>query len=119
MPEGPGGDFEALCQLLAGIPRDGEHNSELWTTVDKDKTNVRAKAVSKLIVGFSLYLILCAKNFQYCSKGEARYCDFLIVCNVMCSSAPPDLQGITMRGEEEYDSFEAAERELDKGVSCR
>jgi hypothetical protein len=35
MPEGPPESFEAMCQLLTAIPRDGDNNSELWTTVDK------------------------------------------------------------------------------------
>lgn len=65
MPEGPPDSFEGMCQLLTAIPRDGDNNSELWTTVDKDKTNVRAKAIMKLIVGFSLYLVLMAKNFLF------------------------------------------------------
>jgi hypothetical protein len=49
MPEGPPDDMKIICALLTSIPRDGDNNSELWTTVDPNKTNVRAKAVSKLI----------------------------------------------------------------------
>jgi hypothetical protein len=53
---------------------------------------MRSKAVMKLIVGFSLYLILMAKNFFFEGKTETRYVDLLIVCNVLCSSFPVDLQ---------------------------
>ena len=35
MPEGPGDGFNGMCQLLTAIPRDGDNDSELWTTVDK------------------------------------------------------------------------------------
>jgi hypothetical protein len=49
MPEGPPDDMKIICALLTAIPRDGDNNSELWTTVDQNKTNVRSKAVSKLI----------------------------------------------------------------------
>lgn len=119
-----------MCQLLAAIPRDGDNNSELWTTVDKviffepsfdfslsidfplfiqDKTNMRSKAVMKLIVGFSIYLILMAKNFFFEGKTETRYVDLLIVCNVLCSSFPVDLRGMMRRGNGELDAFEAAE----------
>jgi hypothetical protein len=119
MPEGPPDSFEALCQLLTAIPRDGDNNSELWTTVDKDKTNVRAKAVMKLIVGFSLYLILMAKNFFFEGKTETRYVDLLIVCNVLCSSFPVDLQGMMRRVNGESDAFESAEQGNDRDVLRR
>lgn len=119
MPEGPPDQFEAMCQLLTAIPRDGDNNSQLWTTVDKDKTNVRAKAVLKLIVGFSLYLVLMAKNFFFEGKTETRYFDLLIVCNVLCSSFPPDLQGMMRRSNGGMDAFEAAEQEPDTGVVRR
>jgi hypothetical protein len=49
MPEGPPDDMKIMCALLTAIPRDGDNNSELWTTVDPNKTNVRSKAVMKLI----------------------------------------------------------------------
>jgi hypothetical protein len=49
MPEGPPDDMKIVCALVTSIPRDGDNNSEMWTTVDPNKTNVRAKAVSKLI----------------------------------------------------------------------
>lgn len=43
MPEGPGTDFEIICRLLLQVPRDGDNNSEQWTTVDPNKTNIRAR----------------------------------------------------------------------------
>lgn len=49
MPEGPPDSMSIICALLTSIPRDGDNNNEKWTTVDPNKTNVRAKAVSKLI----------------------------------------------------------------------
>jgi hypothetical protein len=49
MPEGPPDDMKIMCALLTSIPRDGDNNSELWTTVDQNKTNVRSKGVMKLI----------------------------------------------------------------------
>jgi hypothetical protein len=73
MPEGPPDTFDNMCQLLSAIPRDGENNSELWTTVDKNKTGVREGGKLKLIKGFSLYLCLMAKNFFYEGKIETRY----------------------------------------------
>jgi hypothetical protein len=72
MPEGPSDTFDTMCQLLSAIPRDGENNSELWTTVDKDKTGVRDRGKLKLIKGFSLYLVLMAKNFFFEGKTETR-----------------------------------------------
>jgi hypothetical protein len=72
MPEGPPDSFDSMCQLLSNIPRDGENNAELWTTVDKDKTGVRADGKLKLIKGFSLYLVLMAKNFFFEGKTETR-----------------------------------------------
>jgi hypothetical protein len=74
MPEGPPDGFEAMCQLLSTIPRDGENNAELWTTVDKQQNGVRERAYVKLIKGFSLYLVLMAKNFFFEGKTETRYC---------------------------------------------
>ena len=82
LPEGPPDKFEVMASLFNCIPRDADHTAEMWTTVDKDKTNVRAKAVYKLLSGFSLYLVLMGKNFIFESKTEARYRDLLIVCNV-------------------------------------
>lgn len=71
--------------LLNAIPRDGDYNSELWTTVDKDKTNIRERGMMKLIQGFSLYMVFMGKNFAYEGKTESRYRDLLIVCNVQVS----------------------------------
>ena len=61
-----------MVSLFNSIPRDADHTSEMWTTVDKNRDNVRAKAVYKLLPGFSLYLSLMAKNFVYESKTESR-----------------------------------------------
>ncbi len=43
LPEGPPNQYEIVASLFNCIPREADHNAELWTTVDKDKTNVRAK----------------------------------------------------------------------------
>jgi hypothetical protein len=80
--------------LLNSIPRDANYDSELWTTVDKDRTNVRVKAVSKILQGFSLYLVLMGKNFIFENRTETRYRDLLIVCNVQASSGPVDMEGL-------------------------
>ena len=64
-----------MVSLFNSIPRDADHTAELWTTVDKDKTNVRARAVYKLLPGFSLYLALMAKNFTFESMAESRCVD--------------------------------------------
>ncbi len=58
--------------LLNSIPRDANYDSELWTTVDKERTNVCVKAVSKIIQGFSLYLVLMGKNFIFEHRTETR-----------------------------------------------
>ena len=92
--QGPPNNFDIMNALLQGIPRDANYDSELWTTVDKDRTNVRVKAVSKILQGFSLYLVLMGKNFIFESRTEARYRDLLIVCNVQASSGPVDLEGL-------------------------
>lgn len=115
MPEGPPDDMKIMCAMLTAIPRDGDNNSELWTTVDKDKTNVRSKAFMKLIQGFSLYLCLLAKNYFYESKTESRFLDLTIVCNIMYSSGPPDLAGVYRKLDVAPDAMEAAEDSHDSG----
>lgn len=62
-----------MQSLFNAIPRNADHESEMWTTVDPNKTNVRAKGVYKMIKGFSLYLLLMGKNFLFESKTESRY----------------------------------------------
>jgi hypothetical protein len=79
LPEGPPDKFEIMNALLNSIPRDANYDSELWTTVDKERTNVRVKAVSKIIQGFSLYLVLMGKNFIFEHRTETRY---MLVCLV-------------------------------------
>jgi hypothetical protein len=59
MPEGPPDDMKIMCALLTAIPRDGDNNSELWTTVDQNKTNVRSKAVMKLIQVYFYRVLTC------------------------------------------------------------
>lgn len=49
LPEGLPENFNSMNMLLGSIPRDAEHDSELWTTVDPNKTNVRKKGRYKLI----------------------------------------------------------------------
>lgn len=49
MWQGPPERFEIMNALLNAIPRDADFNSELWTTVDRDRTNVREKAILRLI----------------------------------------------------------------------
>ena len=83
--------------LLHGIPHDADYDAEIWTTVDMNRTNVRAKAVSKILQGFSLYMVLMGKNFILEARTEARYRDLLIVCNVQASSGPVDLEGLYYR----------------------
>ena len=80
LPEGPPDRFEIVNQLLNAIPRDGDYDSEMWTTVDKDKTNVRQKAKNKLVKGFSLYMVFMGKNFPYEGKTEARYMFSVLFC---------------------------------------
>jgi hypothetical protein len=72
LPEGPPDKFEIMNALLNSIPRDANYDSELWTTVDKERTNVCVKAVSKIIQGFSLYLVLMGKNFIFEHRTETR-----------------------------------------------
>lgn len=67
---------------------------EQWTTVDPNRTNVREKAVQKLLQGFSLYIVLMGKNNAYENKIEARWRDTLIVCTIMPSSGPVDVEGM-------------------------
>ena len=105
-----------MVSLFNSIPRDADHTAELWTTVDKNKDNVRSKAVYRLLPGFSLYLTLMAKNFTFETKSESRwvffriqclacyeqltlvamrrYRDLLIACNVQASSGPTDTEGL-------------------------
>ena len=94
MPEGPPEKAENLNALLSAIPRDDDHMIEHWTTVDPNRTNVREKAVQKLLQGFSLYVVLMGKNNPFENKIEARWRDTLIVCTVMASSGPPDIDGM-------------------------
>jgi hypothetical protein len=65
--------------------------------------------------GFSLYLVLCAKNYFYESKTESRYLDLSIVCNIMFSSGPPDLSGVFRRMNDISDDIEKAEETHDAG----
>ena len=74
--------------------RDDDHNVEQWTTVDPNRTNVREKAVQKLLQGFSLYIVLMGKNYPYENKIESRWRDTLIVCTIMASSGPVDTDGL-------------------------
>lgn len=94
MKQGPPDKFEVMQSLFNTIPRNADHDAVLWTTVDPNKTNVRAKAVYKMLKGFSLYLLLMGKNILLESKTEQRYRDLMIVCNVQASSGPPDMEGI-------------------------
>jgi hypothetical protein len=93
-PEGVPDSFSIMNALLQGIPRDADYDSQLWTTVDMDRNNMRKKMISKMVQGFGLYLILTVKNFIYEAKTEARYRDLLIVCNVQASSGPLDMEGL-------------------------
>ena len=45
--QGPPEKIEVMVSLFNSIPRDADHTTELWTTVDKNKDNVRSKAVVK------------------------------------------------------------------------
>jgi hypothetical protein len=93
-PEGVPDSFSIMNALLQGIPRDADYDSQLWTTVDMDRNNMRKKMISKMVQGFGLYLVLTGKNFIYEAKTEARYRDLLIVCNVQASSGPLDMEGL-------------------------
>jgi hypothetical protein len=117
MPEGPPDNLEGMNQLLTVIPRDGDNNSELWTTVDKEKNNVRSRALMKLLKGFSMYVIGLATNVRYDGKVGGRFLDTLIVCNVLPSSGPPDLDGIFRRKTNVLDAFEKALDDVDDGHS--
>ena len=117
MPEGPPDNIEGMNQLLTVIPRDGDNNSELWTTVDKEKNNVRSRALMKLLKGFSMYVIGLATNVRYDGKVGGRFLDTIIVCNVLPSSGPPDLDGIFRRKTSMLDAFEKALDNVDDGHS--
>lgn len=97
MPEGPSDSFPVVNTLFTQIPRDGDHNSVMITTVDQNRDNVRAKGICKVLQGFTLYLCLMAKNFLLEGKTETRYSDLLIVCNVMPSNGPVDIEGLQCR----------------------
>jgi hypothetical protein len=96
-PEGIPDSFTIMNALLNAIPRDAEFDSQMWTTVDLAKNNMRSKMVSRLLKGFGLYLLLTGKNFLYEGKTEARYRDMLIVCNIVASSGPNDMEGLLYR----------------------
>lgn len=106
--------------------RDADHNSEQWTTVDRDRTNVREKARLKLIQGFSLYVVLMGKNYAYENKIESRWKDTLIVCTIMHSSGPADVEGmlyLSSRSKSSENPVEKLEMMMDskscrKGVVC-
>jgi hypothetical protein len=63
--------------------------------------------------GFSLYLVLLAKNYFYECKAESRFLDLTIVCNIMYSSGPPDLAGVFRRLDDESVDVEKAEERHD------
>lgn len=107
--------FNSMCQALTAIPRDGDHNSTLLSTIDKDKTNIRQTVRLKLIPGYSMYLLSTAKNFLLDPKTEQRFKDLIIVCNVRCSSGPIDEAGLQGRIEGEADVFEQREACHDRG----
>ena len=65
--------FEVVNALLNAIPRDGDHNMELWNTADPNRTNLREKLVMKLLQGFSVYIVLMGKNYAYETKIESRF----------------------------------------------
>jgi hypothetical protein len=120
MPEGPPERFETMNALLMAIPRDGDHNSEMWTTVDRDRTNIRDKARLKLIQGFSLYIVLMGKNYAYEPKIESRWRDTLIVCTIMYSSGQLDLEGmlyLSLRDGANQGPVEVLENKMDSEVS--
>lgn len=94
LPEGPPHNLEIMQSLFNSIPRDADHTAEMWTTVDPNKTNVRAKAVYKLLPGFSLYLVLMGKNIIFDGKIEQRYRELMIACNVQPTSGPVDTVGL-------------------------
>lgn len=71
--------------LLNAIPRDADHNSEMWTTVDRERNNVREKAILRLLQGFSLYIVLMGKNYTYENKIESRHA-FLPSMNPTCDA---------------------------------
>jgi hypothetical protein len=66
------------------------------------------------VQGFSLYLVLLAKNYFYEGKTESRFLDLSIVCNIMYSSGPPDLAGVFRRLDNESDEIEKAEETYDE-----
>ena len=86
LPEGPPNNYEVMASLFNSQPRDADHTAEMWTTVDPNKTNVRAKAVYKLLPGFSLYLTLMGKNLIFDCKIKQGYRELMIACNVQVSS---------------------------------
>lgn len=74
--------------------RDDDYESEMWTTVDPNKTNIRSKGVYRIVKGFGPFWLLIGKNFLYEKKTEERYRDMLIVCNIQPSNGPVDLDGM-------------------------
>jgi hypothetical protein len=93
-PQGPPDNFAIMQAIFNAIPRDSDHNSVMWNSVDMDKTNVRTKAVYRVLQGFTLYLILTGKNYYFESRTEERWQAMLIVCNVNPSNFPNDIDGL-------------------------
>lgn len=86
--------FETLLKHSFLNPRDDDYESEMWTTVDPNKTNIRSKGVYRIVKGFGPFWLLIGKNFLYEKKTEERYRDMLIVCNIQPSNGPVDLEGM-------------------------
>jgi hypothetical protein len=77
MPEGPQDDMRIMCALLTSIPRDGDNNSELWTTVDPNKTNVRSKGIMKLIQVCSSVVVVKPTLHRFATLLTVRYAGVL------------------------------------------
>lgn len=87
--------------------------------MDKDKSNIRSKGVSKLIRGFSIYLVAFAKNQPYEQASEQRYRDLLIVCNILPANFTIDKDGLYHRKDGSKDAFESAEMQVDENLVRR
>ena len=92
--QGVGNNLALMEALFNLVPRDADYDSVLLTTVDPTGTNMRVKAVSKIIKGFGLYLVLFGTNNIQDHLVHQRFLQMLIAANKQPSSGPTDIEGL-------------------------
>ncbi len=103
--QGVGNNLPLMEALFNLVPRDADYDSVLLTTVDPDKTNMRVKAVSKIIKGFGLFLVLFGTNIIHDFLVHQRFLAMSIACNIQPSSGPTDIEGLHYLTRSVYHCF--------------